>query len=65
MVDSESDDKFTNAPVLIVAYLTMKNIIRYKDATSQKRERELAVQILDAALQSILLIAYAKGLGAC
>lgn len=60
-----SVERFTHAPVLIVACLTMKDMIRYADESRQKSERDLAVQSLGAALQNLLLAAHANGLGAC
>lgn len=60
-----SVERFTRAPVLIVACLTMKDTLRYADEPRQKSERDLAVQSLGAAVQNMLLAAHAKGLGAC
>ena len=59
-----SIEQFTHAPVLIVACLTMKNMAKHADELRQKCERDLAVQSLGAALQNMLLVAHAKGLGA-
>jgi coenzyme F420-0:L-glutamate ligase/coenzyme F420-1:gamma-L-glutamate ligase len=60
-----SVERFTHAPVLIVACLTMKDMLRYADESRQKSERDLAVQSLGAAVQNMLLAAHANGLGAC
>jgi F420 biosynthesis protein FbiB-like protein len=60
-----SVERFTHAPVLIVACLTMKDMIKYANESRQKSERDLAVQSLGAAVQNLLLAAHAKGLGAC
>jgi len=60
-----SVEQFTNAPVLIVACLTMKDMLRYADESRQKSERDLAVQSLGAAIQNMLLAAHANGLSAC
>jgi coenzyme F420-0:L-glutamate ligase/coenzyme F420-1:gamma-L-glutamate ligase len=60
-----SVERFTRAPVLIVACLTMKDMIRYEDESRQKSERNLAVQSLGAAVQNMLLAVHANGLGAC
>ncbi len=57
--------RFTRAPVLIVACLTMKDMLRYADESRQKSERDLAVQSLGAAIQNMLLAAHANGLSAC
>lgn len=60
-----SVERFTRAPVLIVACLTMKDMLRYADESREKSERDLAVQSLGAAVQNMLLAAHANGLGAC
>jgi len=60
-----SVERFTRAPVLVVACLTRKDRTRYADGLRQRCERDLAVQSLGAALQNMLLVAQAKGLGAC
>jgi len=60
-----SVERFTCAPVLIVACLTMKDMLTYADEVRQKCERDLAVQSLGAAIQNMLLAVQAKGLGAC
>lgn len=60
-----SAERFTNAPVLIVACLTMKDMVKYADESRRKSERDLAVQSLGAAVQNMLLAAHANGLGAC
>jgi coenzyme F420-0:L-glutamate ligase/coenzyme F420-1:gamma-L-glutamate ligase len=60
-----SVERFTRAPVLIVACVTLKDMVRYADEQSQRVERDLAVQSLGAAVQNLLLAAHACGLGAC
>jgi coenzyme F420-0:L-glutamate ligase/coenzyme F420-1:gamma-L-glutamate ligase len=60
-----SVERFTRAPVLVVACLSMNDMIRYADESKQKCERDLAVQSLGAAIQNMLLAAHSKGLGAC
>jgi coenzyme F420-0:L-glutamate ligase/coenzyme F420-1:gamma-L-glutamate ligase len=64
-MSKESIERFTHAPVLIAACLTMKDMLRYADESRQKSERDLAVQSLGAAIQNLLLAAHANGLGAC
>jgi coenzyme F420-0:L-glutamate ligase/coenzyme F420-1:gamma-L-glutamate ligase len=61
----ERVERFATAPVLILACLTMIDLRRFPDSERQMCERDLAVQSLGAALQNLLLAAYAKGLGAC
>lgn len=60
-----SVERFSNAPVLIVACLTLEDMRKYPDEKRQRSERDLAMQSLGAALQNLLLAAYADGLGAC
>ncbi len=60
-----SVERFARAPVLIIACLTMKDMRGYTDEARQRCERDLAVQSLGAAVQNMLLVAHAKGLGAC
>ncbi len=58
-------ERFANAPVLILACLTMEDMEKFTDERRQKYERDLTVQSLGAALENLLLAAQAKGLGAC
>jgi coenzyme F420-0:L-glutamate ligase/coenzyme F420-1:gamma-L-glutamate ligase len=60
-----SIERFSEAPVLLVALLTLEEMIRYDDVSDQANERDLAVQSLGAALQTLLLAASSKGIGAC
>jgi F420 biosynthesis protein FbiB-like protein len=60
-----SIEKFTQAPVIIVAFLTMEDMDKYPDKRRQKVEYDMAVQSVAAAIQNMLLVAYAEGLGAC
>jgi coenzyme F420-0:L-glutamate ligase/coenzyme F420-1:gamma-L-glutamate ligase len=57
--------RFARAPVLVVACVTMKDMIQYTDESRQKCEHDLAMQSLGAAIQNMLLAAHANGLGAC
>jgi coenzyme F420-0:L-glutamate ligase/coenzyme F420-1:gamma-L-glutamate ligase len=57
--------RFANAPVLILACLTMDGLRKFPDEERQMCERDLAVQSFGAAIQNLLLRAHAKGLGAC
>lgn len=56
---------FSDAPVLVVACVTMKDMDVYPDDRRMRCEHEMAVQSLAAAIQNILLAAYSEGLGAC
>ena len=64
-MSKSSVERFTHAPVLIVACLTMKDMIKYGDESRQRSERDLAVQSLGAAIQNMLLVAHSRNLGAC
>jgi len=57
--------RFTQAPVLIAACLTMKDMIQYPDESRQNCEHDLAVQSLGAAIENILLASHVRGLGSC
>jgi coenzyme F420-0:L-glutamate ligase/coenzyme F420-1:gamma-L-glutamate ligase len=61
----ERVERFTTAPVLILACLTTVDLRKFPDFERQLCERDLAVQSFGAALQNLLLAAHAKGLGAC
>ena len=64
-IAEDSVEHFSNAPALVVACSTMENMRRYPDKKRQKTERDLAVQSLGAATQTLLLAAHDKQLGAC
>jgi F420 biosynthesis protein FbiB-like protein len=57
--------QFTDAPVLIVACVTMEDMDKYPDGRRMTYERIMAVQSLAASIQNILLAAHSSGLGAC
>ncbi len=57
--------RFANAPILIIACLTMENMDKYPDKRRQKIEYTMAVQSVAAAIENILLAAHAEGLGSC
>jgi coenzyme F420-0:L-glutamate ligase/coenzyme F420-1:gamma-L-glutamate ligase len=60
-----SVERFTNAPILIIACLTMEDMDKYSDKRRQKIEYIMAVQSVAAAIENILLAARAEGLGSC
>jgi coenzyme F420-0:L-glutamate ligase/coenzyme F420-1:gamma-L-glutamate ligase len=60
-----SIERFTHAPVLVLACLTMEDMKVYPDERRQRSERDLAMQSLGAAIQNMLLAAHAEDLGAC
>jgi coenzyme F420-0:L-glutamate ligase/coenzyme F420-1:gamma-L-glutamate ligase len=61
----ERVERFANAPTLILACLTMDDLRKFPDEKRQICERDLAMQSLGAAMQNLLLMAHALGLGAC
>ncbi len=60
-----SVERFENAPVIIIACLTMENMDKYPDDRRKKIEYVMAVQSVAAAIQNMLLAAYSEGLGSC
>ncbi len=60
-----SVERFENAPVIIIACLTMENMDKYPDDRRKKIEYVMAVQSVAAAIQNMLLAAYGEGLGSC
>ncbi|XHH10492.1 MAG: nitroreductase family protein [Candidatus Bathyarchaeia archaeon] len=61
----EKRERFANAPVLILACLTMEGRHRFPDVERQACERDLALESLGAGLENLLLAAHMAGLGAC
>ncbi|MDH5390862.1 MAG: nitroreductase family protein [Candidatus Bathyarchaeota archaeon] len=60
-----SVERFENAPIIIIACLTMKDMDEYPDDRRKKIEYVMAVQSVAAAIQNMLLAAYGEGLGSC
>jgi coenzyme F420-0:L-glutamate ligase/coenzyme F420-1:gamma-L-glutamate ligase len=58
-------ERFATAPVAILACSTMEGMNKQPDLERQRVERDLAMQSLGAAMQNLLLMAHARGLGAC
>jgi F420 biosynthesis protein FbiB-like protein len=58
-------ERFATAPVVVLACSTMEGMNKQPDVERQKVEQDLAMQSLGAAIQNLLLMAHAKGLGAC
>lgn len=65
MLIEGSIKRFTEAPILVVAGVTMRDMHKYPDERRQRLEHLMATQSLAAAIQNILLAAHAKGLGTC
>ncbi|MFQ5894668.1 MAG: nitroreductase family protein [Nitrospinota bacterium] len=51
------------APLLLLASITLEGLDVYPDVARQEAERTMAAQSLGAALQNLMLAAYARGLG--
>jgi F420 biosynthesis protein FbiB-like protein len=60
-----SRERFTNAPGLVLACLTMEQMDAYPDAGRRRAEHLMGVQSVAAGIQNLLLAAHALGLGAC
>ncbi|MFQ6094502.1 MAG: nitroreductase family protein [Candidatus Bathyarchaeia archaeon] len=60
-----SIERFTEAPMLIIACTTMEEMDRYPDERRQRLEHLMATQSLAAAIQNILLAAHSEGLSSC
>src|SRR4029077_10571868 len=59
-----SREKITGAPALIIPCLTPGVLHSYPDPSRQTAELTMGAHSLGAAIQSLLLAAYARGLGA-
>ena len=64
-VVEDSIERFAEAPVLIIASVTMEDMDKYPDERRQKTEHTMATQSLAAAVQNMLLAAHSAGLGSC
>jgi coenzyme F420-0:L-glutamate ligase/coenzyme F420-1:gamma-L-glutamate ligase len=59
---AKSRERIERAPALVLACLYLADLDRYPDADRQRAEEVMAIQSLGAALQNMLLAAYALGL---
>ncbi len=57
--------RFGNAPVVLVACLTMEDMDEYPDDRRKKIEYVMAVQSVAAAIENMLLAAHGEGLSSC
>ena len=57
--------RITEAPITILACLTLAEMDNYMDERRARAEYLMAVQSVAMALQNLLLAAHAEGLGAC
>ena len=60
-----SIERFTTAPVVVVACVEMAELAMPIEDGRREIERDLALQSLGAAIENLLLTAHSKGLGAC
>lgn len=58
----KSRERIRTAPALILACLYLADLDQHPDAERQRAEEVMAIQSLGAAIQNILLAAYAQGL---
>ncbi|MHA2427452.1 MAG: nitroreductase family protein [Candidatus Hermodarchaeia archaeon] len=65
LVVSESIERFSTAPALVLVCLSMDTMDVYSDERRQQAEFIMGVQSVAAAVQNILLAAHAEALGAC
>ncbi|MGH2517520.1 MAG: nitroreductase family protein [Ktedonobacterales bacterium] len=59
---AKSRERIRTAPALILACLYLEDLDRYPDRDRQRAEEVMAIQSLGAAVQNMLLAAYALGL---
>lgn len=62
---SNSWARITSAPVVIAACTSLADMDPYPDPRRREAERLMAVQSTAMAVQNLLLLAHAEGLGAC
>jgi len=61
----DSVERFSSAPIVVVPCLTISEMNRYPDRRRRRIEFLMTVQSVAAAIENMLLAAYAMGLGAC
>jgi coenzyme F420-0:L-glutamate ligase / coenzyme F420-1:gamma-L-glutamate ligase len=57
--------RITEAPVVLVACICDDGLDPYPDSIRRQAEQTMAAHSLGAAMQSLMLAAYARGLGSC
>jgi coenzyme F420-0:L-glutamate ligase/coenzyme F420-1:gamma-L-glutamate ligase len=60
-----SYERISAAPVALLCSITADGLVRYPDERRNELEWQMAVQSVGAALQSLFLLAHARGLGSC
>ena len=61
---SSSINRFSSCPLLIIVTVTMEDMDRYPDERRRKAEKTMAIQGASAAVQNMLLMTHALGIGA-
>ncbi|MBM3526639.1 MAG: nitroreductase family protein [Alphaproteobacteria bacterium] len=62
---ARSRARIVSSPAVIAACFTLADMDRYPDARRMDAERTMAIQSTAMAVQNMLLLAHAEGLGAC
>ena len=62
---ARSYERITRAPVAILVSLSMADMDQYPDAARAQAERAMAIQSTAMSVQNVLLLAHARGYGAC
>ena len=62
---TQSIERIADAPVVVIACLSMETMDVYPDERRKTAEYIMAVQSVSMAAQNLLLAAHAEGLGAC
>lgn len=62
---ARSRARIEGAPVVLVAALTMRDMDAYADERRANAEHVMAVQATATAVQNLLVLAHARGLGGC
>lgn len=60
-----STERISRAPVVILCSLVSDGLVPFADARRNRLEWEMAVQSVGAVLQSLFLLAAARGIGSC
>jgi F420 biosynthesis protein FbiB-like protein len=62
---ARSRQRITSAPVAILCSLVAEGLACYPDARRNELEWQMAVQSVGAALQTLFLLAWERGIGSC
>lgn len=59
----DSHERFISSPVIIVVFIDMSEMQKYPDEKRNNYEKVMAIQSASAAIQNLILLAHAFGLG--